>query len=57
MMMAIYLIPIMSYHRRGLYFYMVKQLYHGSHQTQTLISTSTNHSEIIVLYEASRECV
>ena len=24
---------------------------------QTLIATSTNHSEIIVLYEASRECV
>ena len=24
---------------------------------QTLVSTSTNHSEIIALYEASRECV
>jgi hypothetical protein len=24
---------------------------------QTLIATSINHSEIIVLYEASRECV
>ena len=24
---------------------------------QTLIATSTNHSEIIALYEASRECV
>jgi hypothetical protein len=24
---------------------------------QTLIATSTNHSEIITLYEASRECV
>jgi hypothetical protein len=24
---------------------------------QTLVATSTNHSKIIVLYEASRECV
>ena len=24
---------------------------------QTLVSTSTNHSEIIALYEASRKCV
>ena len=24
---------------------------------QTLVATSTNHSEIIALYEASRECV
>jgi len=24
---------------------------------QTLVTTSTNHSEIIALYEAARECV
>jgi hypothetical protein len=36
--------------------YMEGLVYHGSLQTQTLIATSTNHLEIIVLYEASREC-
>ena len=29
----------------------------SGHLKQTLVATSTNHSEIIALYEASRECV
>ena len=55
-MLAIFQIPIMPDHRRDLYFYIVEQLYLGNHP-QTLVATSTNHSEIIALYEASRECV
>ena len=39
-----------------LYSYMEVQLFMKSSK-QTLTATSTNHSKIIALYEASRECV
>ena len=32
-------------------------LFRSKSTKQTLVATSTNHSEIIALYEASRECV
>ena len=41
--------------KQALYSYMEVQLFNGS-LLNTLTATSTNHSEIIALYEASREC-
>ena len=44
-------------HKPVLFSYMVVQPYHGSHQKQTLVATSTDFSKIITLYEASLEYV
>ena len=54
-MLVIYEIPTMADHKLALYTYKVVQQYLGSLQTR--LSTPTNHSEIIALYEASRERV
>lgn len=56
-MLAIYLIPTMPDPRPFLCSYTVGQPYHGSILKQTLVATSTNHSEIIALYETSRESI
>ena len=56
-MLVIYQIPIMADPKQPLYFYKQERQSLGNLQSKTLVSTSTNHSEIIALYEASRECV
>jgi hypothetical protein len=55
-MLSIYLIPIIPYHKQGSYFYTEGLISLVSH-LNTIVDTFTNHSEIIVLYETSRECV
>ena len=56
-MLAVYLIPIMPDRRHDSFFLHGGTVISWKSSKQTLVATSTNHSEIIALYEASRECV
>jgi hypothetical protein len=57
LMLAICLIPTMPDHRQVFVFPHGGTAISWKPSKQTLVATSTNHSEIIALFEASRECV
>ena len=44
-------------HRLDMFFFVVELQISWKSSKKSLVSTSTNHSEIIALYEASRECM
>ena len=56
-MHAIFQIHIKYDHRRDTFFTIGSTAVSWRSQKQTLVATSSNHSEIIVLHETSRECV
>ncbi|KAK4400311.1 Retrovirus-related Pol polyprotein from transposon TNT 1-94 [Sesamum angolense] len=54
---GICLIHIKLYLNLDMYSCMVELLFHGVQPNKLLVATSSNHAELIALYEAGRECV
>ena len=44
-------------HKQGMCFIGMELLFHGDPFKQTMVATSSNHSKIIAIHEASRECI
>jgi hypothetical protein len=53
----IYQIRIKLGHNPDMCLHMAALQFHGDRQKQTLTTTSSNHVELIALYDAGRECV
>ena len=56
LMQAIYLIPTKLVHKQDMFLLSMVQQFLGSLQN-TLVATFSNHSEILALHEANRECI
>ena len=50
-------IHIRPNHKQGMYLVVMELLFHGDPLSKKMVATSSNHSEIIAIHEASRECI